>query len=174
MSLVIYKRHKFDVYSNLKVDIRIVQDNAETIILNDNHGIKGKGVRSVDIQLMEIDNATPLRLTISVLLYSHGYNLLDSRIVRIDRRIYNTVCRHLKNIMSSDDKFYTCLRNIDRMYVFARLLNPCKAVDLEKLEPVEVEPTEDEKRQHALAKEFLNLWKKNSLSKDDTIYLELE
>jgi hypothetical protein len=165
LALVIYKRHKFDVYSNLKADIRIVQDNAETIILNDNHGIKGKGVRSVDIQLMELDNAISLILIIALILHSHDCKLLDSRVVRIDIGTYNSVCEQLEKVVTSDDKFYTCLREVKK---------DCSIKELEELEPVKVEPTEDEKRQHALVKEFLNLWEENSLSENDTIYLELE
>jgi hypothetical protein len=168
LALVIYKRHRFDIYSNLKADIRIVQDNAETIILNDNHGIKGKGVRFVDIQLMEMDNTKPLIAIITEVLSLQGCQLFDyGEVVRIDKDTYNLVCKQLKKIMSSDDKFYTCLREVEKKY-------SCSMKELEELEPVKVEPTEDEKIQHTLVKEFLNLWEENSLSENDTIYLELE
>lgn len=167
LALVIYKRHKFDTYSNLKADIRIVQDNAETIIHNVNHGIKGKGVRSVDIQLMEIDNARPLIAIMTVVLSLYGCQLLNSGAVRIDKKTYDRVCKQLEKIVTSDDKFYTCLREVEKKY-------SCSMKELEELEPVKVEPTEDEKIQHTLVKEFLNLWEENSLSENDTIYLELE
>ena len=167
LALVIYKRHKFDTYSNLKADIRIIQDNAETIIHNVNHGIKGKGVRSVDIQLMEIDNARPLIAIMTVALSLYGCQLLNSGAVRLDKQTYDRVCKQLEKIITSDDKFYTCIREVKQKY-------SCSMKDLEDLEPVKFNTTSEEHAQYFLLKEFLNLWEENSLSENDTIYLELE
>lgn len=168
IALVIYKRHRFNTFATLSAQIRVVQDNEEFIIYNHNKGVAGRGIKSVDIQLMEMDNTKPLIAIMTEVLSLHGCQLSDYGVVdRIDKDTYNLVCKQLKKIMSSDDKFYTCLREAEKEY-------SCSMKELEELEPVKVEPTEYEKEQHALVKEFLNLWKDNSLSKNDTIYLELE
>ena len=167
LALTIYKRHRFNTNATLSAQIRVVQDNEEFIIYNHNKGVKGRGIKAVDIQLMEIDNARPLLAIMGVAFSLHGCQLLNSGVVRVNKSTYDLVCRQLKKIMSSNDKFYTCLREVEKKY-------SCSMKELEELEPVKVEPTEDEKIQHTLLKEFLNLWKDNSLSKNDTVYLELE
>lgn len=168
LALVIYKRHRFNTFATLSAQIRVVQDNEEFIIYNHNKGVAGRGIKSIDIQLMDMDNTKPLIAIITEVLSLQGCQLSDNGdVVRIGKDTYNLVCRQLKKIMTSNDKFYTCLREVEKKY-------SCSMKELEELEPVKVEPTEDEKIQHTLMKEFLNLWKDNSLAKNDTIYLELE